>query len=84
MAGIPDLELSKLFQKKKYFKISFEKIEIFMVKYSYLMNFAQIVCVIGNLVTPLARARRVLLETTMEHLEQVPKRIRTGITSLDL
>jgi hypothetical protein len=34
-----------------------------------------------NPMAPLDRARRVLLGTSMEHLEQVPRRIRGGITS---
>jgi hypothetical protein len=68
LAGVSVFELSELFQNKKHFKISFEKIEIFMVKYSYLMNFADIVWVIRNLITPLDRAPRVVLGTSLEHL----------------
>ena len=38
--------------------------------------------VIRNLTLPLDRARRVLLGTTLEHLEHVPRRIRGGITRI--
>jgi len=34
-----------------------------------------------NLMIPLDRARRVVLETTIERLEQVSERIAGGITS---
>jgi hypothetical protein len=43
--------------------------------------FGAIVEIIGNLIIPLHRARRVVLGTSLKHLEHVPKRIPVGITN---
>jgi hypothetical protein len=47
-------------------------------------NFGAIVRDFVNVMVPLDRARRVVLGTSLEHLEHVPGRIRGGITSLGI
>ncbi len=51
-------------------------------KNQYLAFFKTIVRAIKNLMVPLDRARRVVLGTSMERLEHVPRRIRGGITRI--
>jgi hypothetical protein len=44
--------------------------EIFIVKYQYFGIFGDMVGAVKNLTIPVDRARRVVLETSMESLEQ--------------
>jgi len=50
----------------------------------YFEFFVRIQLNIGKLIIPLDRAHRTVLVTSIEHLEQVLGRIRSGITSSDM